>query len=129
MPAEHASPSPWDHFRRQMPVAAKWAYFDHAAVAPLSGPARAAIDEWSADLAENGDAHWKRWSERVEAVRQLAARLISAKPAEIALIRNTTEGINLVAEGFPWQPGDNVVVPEDEFPSNLFPWLNLNARG
>lgn len=129
MPAEPPTPSPWDDFRRQMPVVGRWAYFDHAAVAPLSGPARAAMEEWGADLAENGDAHWKRWSDRVEAVRGLAARLMSAKTAEIALIRNTTEGINLVAEGFPWQPGDNVVVPADEFPSNLFPWMNLNSRG
>jgi selenocysteine lyase/cysteine desulfurase len=54
---------------------------------------------------------------------------LGADPTEIALIRNTTEGIGLVAEGFPWRPGDNVVVPVDEFPSNLFPWLHLASRG
>jgi selenocysteine lyase/cysteine desulfurase len=112
-----------------MPVAQRWAYFDHAAVAPLSRPAQAAIGEWAEDLTFNGDAHWKRWGQRVTAVRELAARLISAKPAEIALVRNTTEGINLVAEGFPWRSGDNVVVPADEFPSNLFPWMHLRSRG
>jgi selenocysteine lyase/cysteine desulfurase len=119
----------WDGLRRQMPVAQRWAYFDHAAVAPLSGPAQWAITQWAEDLAANGDAFWKRWSDRVEAVRALAARLISADPAEVALVHNTTEGINLVAEGFPWQEGDNVVVPADEFPSNLFPWMNLASRG
>lgn len=122
--------SAWtESFRQQMPVSEAWAYFDHAAVAPLSHPARAAIEAWAADLAENGDANWKRWSDRVAEVRNLAARLIAADAAEIALVRNTTEGINLVAEGFPWQPGDNVVVPADEFPSNLFPWLHLRSRG
>ena len=119
----------YEAFRQQMPVCAKWAYFDHAAVAPLSLPARTAIEEWAADLAANGDADWKRWSDRVAQVRMLAARLICADPAEIALVRNTTEGINLVAEGYPWQAGDNVVVPADEFPSNLFPWLHLRSRG
>ncbi|MCS7158892.1 MAG: aminotransferase class V-fold PLP-dependent enzyme, partial [Gemmatales bacterium] len=34
-----------------------------------------------------------------------------------------------VAEGFPWQPGDNVVVPADEYPSNVYPWQNLACRG
>ncbi len=115
--------------RGKMPVTAQWAYFDHAAVAPLSGPAQAAINAWAADLASNGDADWKRWSDRVAEVRRLAARLLNAEPDEIALVRNTTEGINFVAEGFPWQPGDNVVVPEDEFPSNLFPWMHLRDRG
>jgi selenocysteine lyase/cysteine desulfurase len=119
----------WADFRCQMPVAGRWAYFDHAAVAPLSGPAQAAIGRWAEDLAMHGDAHWKQWSDRVGEVRGLAARLIGANTDEIALVRNTTEGINLVSEGFPWQPGDNVVVPEDEFPSNLFPWMHLAGRG
>ena len=50
--------------------------------------------------------------------------LLQADLAEICFIPNTTTGINLVAEGWPWQPGDNVVIPEGEFPSNLFPWQN-----
>lgn len=128
--ADKPALSAWsESFRRHMAVSEMWAYFDHAAVAPLSQPARLAIEEWAADLADNGDANWKRWSDRVAEVRTLAARLISANAAEIALVRNTTEGINLVAEGFPWQAGDNVVVPADEFPSNLFPWLHLRSRG
>ena len=64
-------------------------------------------------------------SQRLEAVRRRPPSMLGAEPAEIALVRNTTEGINLVAEGFPWQPGDNVVTLADEFPSNLYPWINL----
>ena len=60
---------------------------------------------------------------------RLGARLIGADPNEIALVRNTTEGISLVAEGFPWQEGDNVVTLDNEFPSNLYPWINLASRG
>jgi cysteine desulfurase/selenocysteine lyase len=120
----------WFHdFRRQMPVAGQWAYFDHAAVAPLSGPARENIAAWLADATDNGDVHWGDWARRSGEVRSLAARLIGADPADIALVRNTTEGITLVAEGFPWRDGDNVVVPADEFPSNLYPWMNLASRG
>ena len=119
----------WNELRRQMPVAQSLAYFDHAAVAPLSEPARQAVVAWAANTAENGDLHWPRWRNRLEELRRLCAGRIGATEAEIALVRNTTEGINLVAEGFPWQPGDNVVVPADEFPSNLFPWLHLASRG
>jgi selenocysteine lyase/cysteine desulfurase len=124
-----ASNDPWLELRRQMPCAEKWAYFDHAAVAPISAPARTALVAWANDLAENGCADWPRWAERLEDVRRRGAELISASTDEIALIRNTTEGVNLVAEGFPWQAGDNVVVPADEFPTNLYPWMNLAARG
>ncbi len=48
---------------------------------------------------------------------------------EIALVPNTTTGICLVAEGYPWKDGDNVVLPANEFPTNLYPWLNLESRG
>ena len=42
---------------------------------------------------------------------------------------NTTAGIGLVAEGYPWKEGDNAVLPDNEFPSNQYPWLNLISRG
>jgi selenocysteine lyase/cysteine desulfurase len=119
----------WDAFRRQMPVTRDWAYFDHAAVAPISGPAQAAVAAWAGEAGSAGDTQWPQWNRRVEDVRKLAARFIGASPDEIALVPNTTMGIGLVAEGFPWQPGDNVVIPADEFPSNAYPWMNLASRG
>ncbi len=119
----------WQQLRSQMPVTEQWAYFDHAAVAPISRPAQDAMAAWAADVAANGDANWSRWRKGVEVVRRDAAKLLSAERAEVALIRNTTEGVNLVAEGFPWRPGDNVVVPSGEFPTNLFAWLNIKDRG
>lgn len=112
-----------------MPVADRWAYLDHAAVAPLSGPARDRIARWADEACREGDPAWGNWSQEVEVFRTSAARMIGASPAEIALVRNTTWGITLVAEGFPWQPGDNVVTLADEFPSNQYPWLNLAERG
>ena len=119
----------WEDFRRQMPVAAKWAYLDHAAVSPLTGPAHTALNQWANDAVGNGAAGWSDWSRQVEDLRGLSARLIGAQPEEIALVPNTTAGIGLVAEGFPWQAGDNVVTLADEFPSNQYPWMNLADRG
>ena len=55
--------------------------------------------------------------------------MIGAHSDEIALVENTTAGISLVAEGFDWKPGDNVVTLADEFPSNVYPWMNLESRG
>ena len=119
----------WNEFRDAMEVARKYAYFDHAAVAPISTPARDAMRRWTDDLASAGDLRWPEWAARVEAVRRAAAAFIGADPEEIAFVPNTTAGLSLVAEGFPWQAGDNVVTPDDEFPSNAYPWMNLAARG
>jgi selenocysteine lyase/cysteine desulfurase len=112
-----------------MPVAERWAYFDHAAVSPLPEPTRRTLVDWAEEAARSGDTAWPAWSQKVEGLRRRAAHLIGASPEEIALIRNTTEGVNLVAEGFPWQPGDNVVTLADEFPTNQYPWMNLAERG
>ncbi len=128
-PANPSAGNPWAEFRHQMPVTSRWAYFDHAAVAPLPAPMRDAVIRYAQQAADDGDTVWPAWNRRVEEVRNLAARLIAADPDEIALIRNTTEGIGLVAEGFPWQAGDNVVTLDNEFPSNQYPWMNLASRG
>jgi selenocysteine lyase/cysteine desulfurase len=115
--------------RAAMPVARKWAYFDHAAVAPIPTPAVEALENWLREAAEEGDTVWGAWARQLAATRTAAAELIGAAEDEIALVTNTTAGINLVAEGFPWQAGDNVVTLDDEFPANVYPWLNLESRG
>jgi cysteine desulfurase / selenocysteine lyase len=115
--------------RAAMPVARRWAYFDHAAVAPISEPARQALVAYAEQATSDGDTVWPTWARRVEEIRRTAAGLICAGADEIAFVKNTTDGITLVAEGFPWQAGDNVVTLANEFPSNQYPWLNLASRG
>lgn len=119
----------WTALRNEFPVTRRWAFFDHAAVAPLSGRAQQAMIEWAADLAENGLVHEKRWLQRIEEVRRLAGQLINADLLDIAFIKNTSEGIGIVAEGFPWQPGDNLITAAEEYPANIYPWMNLAHRG
>lgn len=112
-----------------MPIAERLVYFDHAAVAPLPAPTRNAIQNWLTEATEQGDVLWPQWAARVEQLRKTAARLIGADDREIALVPNTTTGINFVAEGYPWREGDNVVTLANEFPSNQYPWMNLASRG
>ncbi len=131
MPPEYQPTSGpnWEDFRREMPVSDRWIYLDHAAVAPIPASARTAIAAWADEAASAGAAPWLEWNGRVGEVRALASRLIGADPDEVALVPNTTTGISLIAEGFPWRPGDNVVTPDNEFPSNAYPWMNLHSRG
>jgi len=119
----------WDKLRDEFPVTRQWAYFDHAAVAPITRRAQKALAEWATDLAENGAVHASQWDRRVEEVRALAARFLNAEPLDIAFIKNTSEGIGIVAEGLPWKSGDNLVTAREEYPANLYPWMNLAGRG
>jgi cysteine desulfurase/selenocysteine lyase len=129
MPQETALSNNFAALRAQNPISRQFAYFDHAAVAALSSPAKDAISDWLTQAANQGDVCWPLWDQGVQACRISAAKLVNAKPAEIALVPNTTAGITLVAEGLDWRPGDNLVLLDNEFPSNQYPWLNLAARG
>jgi cysteine desulfurase/selenocysteine lyase len=128
-PSSAAISFDWSEFRRQMPVARKWAYLDHACVAPIPQPAFEAMNKYATELLLEGDTVWLDWERQHEALRRLTAQTINSAPEEIALVPNTTFGINLVADGFPWTAGDNVVLPAHEFPSNLYPWMALEERG
>jgi selenocysteine lyase/cysteine desulfurase len=119
----------WTALRTAFPVTRRWAFLDHAAVAPLSAPARDALMEWAAYMTDNGGVRIARWAQRVEEVRVLAGRLLNADPLDVAFVKNTSEGIGIVAEGFPWRPGDNVVTAQEEYPANVYPWMNLAGRG
>ncbi|MEX0825086.1 MAG: aminotransferase class V-fold PLP-dependent enzyme [Pirellulaceae bacterium] len=132
--ADHPAPDqiaddPWGWWRQQMPISRRWAYFDHGAVAPLPQPTVDRIAAFTRQASCEGDTVWPEWSQEMETMRQRVAEWIGAASAEVAFVPNTTFGINMVAEGWPWRAGDNVVIPAGEFPSNHFPWQNQESRG
>lgn len=129
MPSELSIQTVRQRLREAMPIARKWAYFDHAAVAPLPAAAAEAVRQWSDGAAVDGDVIWLNWSRRIEEIRRRTAAMINAQPEEIALVPNTTAGVNIVAEGIDWRPGDNVVFAANEFPTNQYAWMNLQSRG
>lgn len=115
--------------RQEMPVTATFSYLDHAAVAPIPARSSAAIHQFADQSTHEGDTRWLDWAAAASQTRTSAAQLIGADESEVALVANTTQAIGFVAEGLPWQKGDNLVVPENEFPSNLLPWRNLARLG
>lgn len=115
--------------RDQMPIVDRYLYLDHAAKGPLPGPTAQALRDYADDVELHGGTHWPRWFGQIAELKAGLGRLIGAEASSIALMRNTAEGIGTIAEGLDWRPGDNVVFPAAEFPSNLFPWRNLESRG
>ena len=76
--------------------------------------------QWLAqDALEFGSEHYQEWMGALDGIRTAAARMINATPAEIAIVKNTSEGIATVAIGIDWKPGDVIVAFEEEFPANL----------
>lgn len=115
--------------RRMFPVTERLIYFNHAAVGPLSTRAAEAMERHAHDQRDFGALHWREWYAEHDALRATAARLIGAKPQEIAVVKNTSEGLSFVAQGLRWKPGENVITTALEFPSNSVPWRRLESRG
>src|SRR4051794_28145442 len=120
----------WEALRQtEFPVTERWAYFDHAAVAPLPRCGGDALRGWAEDQERNGVVHWPDWERKVQVIRGQFASLLNADREEIAFVNSTTHGIGLIAEGFPWRAGDSVITAAEEYPSNVYPWMNLASRG
>lgn len=119
----------WAQYADLFPVRKRLIYLNHAAVAPLCRPAAEAIARFAADALEYGSLHYDEWLATYEGLRVSAARLINATRDEIALVKNTSEGISTVAMGLDWRPGDKVVAFREEFPSNYYPWKRLEESG
>lgn len=114
--------------RDQFPITRNYNFLNHASVAPLSQPAAQAMIDYAREFA---DASYLpgTFHQRVENVRQSTAKLINADADEVTFVKNTSEGINYVANGIQWAKGDRVVLNSLEFPANVMPWLNLEQRG
>ena len=120
------APIPIDEF----PILEHGLYANHAAIAPWPRAASRAVAEFAQENCEIGAEKYNHWLLREKHLRKNLAGLINAdSPDDIALLKNTTEGICTVANGIDWQNGDNIVLPMGEFPSNRLPWLALQRFG
>jgi selenocysteine lyase/cysteine desulfurase len=113
----------------EFPVTERWAFLDHGGVSPLPARTARVLAEYAEQISQNGSAGLRIWAERTEETRRRLARLLNCDPLDLALVKNTGEGLVIVAEGYPWRDGENVVLASEEYPSNQYPWMNLGHRG
>lgn len=105
-------------------------HFDHASVGPLPQCVRDALDAYGLKRAEPHRLGMDDFFPVLDRARELTARLIGASAGEIALMTNTSWGVNLAAYSLPLGPGDIVLGSQGEFPANVYPWMAAaKARG
>jgi selenocysteine lyase/cysteine desulfurase len=118
-----------DRYRSQFPVTGSLVYMNHAAVSPLSRRVRDAMVGLLDEVHQRGAENWQQWVRAYDSARHSLARLLNAESSEIALTKNTSEGVSTFANGLEWRPGDEIVSIEGEFPSNYYAWKALEKRG
>jgi cysteine desulfurase / selenocysteine lyase len=113
----------------EFPITESWCYLDHASRGPLPASHVRDVTEYLSQMMRSGRSLVYDTADKMNEIRTLAARLLSAEAADIALLTSTGHGIGLVAQGLDWNEGDEVVTYAREFPGVVLPWLQLKTRG
>jgi cysteine desulfurase / selenocysteine lyase len=114
--------------KKAFPITQNKIFMAHAAVTPLPRVVADAIVQFT----EKSAANFEDFAEILRMFQQTrasAARLIGSSPDEVALIGPTSLGLSLFANGIDWQKDDEVICYLDDYPANVYPWLNLRSRG
>lgn len=116
-------------YRELFPHTADCVYMNHAAVSPLSWRVRDAMEEYLKARSRYDIEYWPATMEVKNKFRSLAARLINAPVQNVAVSESTSMSLNWLAQGTQWKPGDRILLNDIEFPSNIYPFLNLQRQG
>ncbi len=111
--------------RALFPVAQRAVYLNHAAISPPPISTIRAVEAQLKDVHESGSANFRSWLAVKEHARELLAKLLGARPEQVAFVRNTSDALSTVANGLNWRAGDNLVTFRRDFPSNIYPWLRI----
>jgi len=114
----------------EFPIDKELAYLNHAAIGVWPKRTADAVKAFAEENMRQGAADYPQWMKTERELRGRLARLINAPGHDdIALVKNTSEALSLIAYGLNWQPGDNIVSSNQEFPSNRMVWESLQAKG
>ena len=114
--------------QREFPVIKDSLFLAHAGVTILPRRVTRTMQDYLEQCCLRMQEYPEAWK-AVNETRVVAAELIGAKASEIALIGPTSVGLSLVANGLPWQAGDEVVCYLDDYPANVYPWTDLGRHG
>ena len=113
--------------RKKFPITRQMIYLDAACTVPPPDCVMEAANSFFQDMSLKGEDR-QALELKVDGACEKFANLLHATPEEIVLIKNTTEGLNIAANGLPLNPGDNVIITDLEHLNNVYPWLNLQNR-
>lgn len=115
--------------RDLFPVTQRYTYLNHASVGALPRPVTQAMAHYLDEQSSRGSEALIDWDRDLERIRRAAARFLGAQRDEVIFTGSISHGLNIVAAGLDWRPGDNLICAETEFTANIYPWTNLRRRG
>jgi len=114
----------------QFPIDANILYLNHAAVGVWPRRTAEAVKAFAEENMRRGATHYPQWMKVERELRMRLQGLLGvASVDDIALTKNTSEALSLIAYGLDWRAGDNIVSSDQEFPSNRIVWQSLQTKG
>jgi cysteine desulfurase / selenocysteine lyase len=104
-------------------------YLNHAASGPVSKPVFDVMTDFFRERSEGSIDDYPAFVEVTEETKQLLTDYLKTEKERIAFADNTSSGFNLLAQGLKWEPGDEIILNDIEFPANIYPFLNLEKKG
>ncbi len=116
-------------YRSEFPITNNYCFLNNAAISAPPLRVAKAVNDLMLQFGNEGFVRYPEWMKTVDRTRSLFARLINADPSEVCFTANTSEALSIVAGGISWKRGDKIIVPIPDFPSNVYPWVNLERAG
>ena len=123
----------FDDLRSLFPHTEHQTYLNHAAVSPMSRPVREAIDAYVGERHGAGPEapveNFESFLPVIQDTKDRVATVLGTEASRVEFVPNTSAGLNVLARGLDWKAGDRIAVPDAAFPTNVYPFLNLEAEG
>jgi selenocysteine lyase/cysteine desulfurase len=119
----------FDKSHERFPIKDQYVFLSHCGIAPLYSGALQRERELAEAQCRTGALVYSRYDATLESLRQAAADVLKTAATNLAFVKNTSEGINLIASGYPFRPGDQVISYLHEYPANHYPWKLQERRG
>jgi selenocysteine lyase/cysteine desulfurase len=119
----------FSEYRKLFPVTLQKIYLNHAAISPMSIRVTDQLDWYMNERSFGSVDVYKNVADIRDQTRNLISKMINAQPEHIAFVSNTSEGFNWLANGLEWKTGDQIILTDYEFPSNVYPFKNLEDKG
>ncbi|MEA3302674.1 MAG: aminotransferase class V-fold PLP-dependent enzyme [Pseudomonadota bacterium] len=119
----------WDSYCREFESTSETLWLNHAGISRTSRSVARAMTEYATEMGDVGAVRIDERFQRATDMKSLAARMLGCEGENLSITSGTAFGINMVAEGYPWEAGDEVVLCSVEYPANVYPWWAQKRKG
>ncbi|MDB6035956.1 MAG: csdB [Verrucomicrobiales bacterium] len=120
----------WEKIQSDFPVNNHLIWLNNCGTTPLGNPVRESVNRWLDEYQRRGAAAEGFSYLGVKAsIHHRLEKLLRAKQGEFALVHHTAEGMNFISHGLALDPGDEILLLENEYPSNVYPWEHWREKG